>query len=140
MVMTVAAAEASVGLAIIAATNGASFVVLLCITLAGGLLGGALERAEAGRRAGEQAQKNIDKHRAKLEAYEELCRKLGEKPATVALAWLLHNPVVTAPIIGPRTVEQLESSIRAAELVVEAVIAAHRREDGIPMHVRVPVI
>ena len=31
----------------------------------------------------------------------ELCRELGEEPANVALAWLLHNPVVTAPIIGP---------------------------------------
>jgi aryl-alcohol dehydrogenase-like predicted oxidoreductase len=34
----------------------------------------------------------------------------------VALAWLLTNPVVTAPIIGPRTLEQLEGSLRALEI------------------------
>jgi aryl-alcohol dehydrogenase-like predicted oxidoreductase len=51
-----------------------------------------------------------------LKAYEALCRKLGEKPAEVALAWLLHNPAVTAPIIGPRTMEQLTGSLRALKL------------------------
>jgi aryl-alcohol dehydrogenase-like predicted oxidoreductase len=38
------------------------------------------------------------------------------------LAWLLHNPIVTAPIIGPRTIEQLESAVRAAEIVLDAEI------------------
>ena len=46
------------------------------------------------------------------------CRELGEKPADVALAWLLANPVVTAPIIGPRTAEQLDGSLRAVELTL----------------------
>ncbi len=81
--------------------------------LAGGLLGGALQKANAGRRSSEQAQKNVEQNRAKLEAYEGFCRELGEQPADVALAWLLHNPVVTAPIIGPRTIEQLNGSLRA---------------------------
>lgn len=84
--------------------------------LGGGLLGGALQKANAGRRSSEQAQKTIAQHRAKLEAYEGLCRELGEQPADVALAWLLHNPVVTAPIIGPRTLEQLTGSLRAVEI------------------------
>jgi len=84
--------------------------------LAGGLLGGALQKVEAGRRSSEHAQKNIEKHRAKLTAYEALCQELGEEPANVALAWLLHNPVVTAPIIGPRTVEQLSGNLRALEI------------------------
>ena len=70
----------------------------------------------AGRRSSEQAQNNIEKHRAKLTAYEALCQELGEEPANVALAWLLHNPVVTAPIIGPRTVEQLSGNLRALEI------------------------
>jgi aryl-alcohol dehydrogenase-like predicted oxidoreductase len=34
----------------------------------------------------------------------------------VALAWLLHNPVVTAPIVGPRTLNQLEGNLRALEI------------------------
>jgi aryl-alcohol dehydrogenase-like predicted oxidoreductase len=41
---------------------------------------------------------------------------MGEAPADVALAWLLSNPVVTAPIIGPRTMEQLDGSLRAMEI------------------------
>ncbi|HIQ05257.1 MAG TPA: aldo/keto reductase [Anaerolineae bacterium] len=84
--------------------------------LGGGLLAGALQKATEGRRADERIQKAVEKHRPQLEAYEALCRKLSEKPADVALAWLLHNPAVTAPIIGPRTLEQLEGSLRALEI------------------------
>lgn len=80
--------------------------------LQGGLLAGALKKASGGRRA----NVDIERHRPQLEAYESLCREIGEHPATVALAWLLHNPVVTSPIIGPRTVEQLENSMRALEI------------------------
>ena len=84
--------------------------------LAGGLLGGVLQKASEGRRASEGTQKQVEKHRAKLEAYEALCGELGEKPADVALAWLLNNKVVTAPIIGPRTIEQLDGSLRTLEI------------------------
>jgi aryl-alcohol dehydrogenase-like predicted oxidoreductase len=84
--------------------------------LAGGLLGGALQKASEGRRASESQQKAIRKNRAKLKAYEAFCAELGEQPADVALAWLLHNPVVTAPIIGPRTMDQLNGSLRALEI------------------------
>ena len=86
--------------------------------LAGGLLGGILEKTEQGRRASEDIQKNIEKFRPRLEAYEVFCRDLGEKPADVGLAWLLKNPVVTAPIIGPRTLEQLNGTLRALELIL----------------------
>ncbi|MCC7354009.1 MAG: aldo/keto reductase [Anaerolineae bacterium] len=84
--------------------------------LAGGLLGGALQKATEGRRSNERAQQQVEKHRPQLEAYEGLCGELGEKPADVALAWMLHNPVVTSPIIGPRTMEQLTGSLRALEI------------------------
>jgi aryl-alcohol dehydrogenase-like predicted oxidoreductase len=84
--------------------------------LGGGLLGGVLQKAAEGRRADERMQQNIEKNRAKLEAYEGLCRDMGEKPADVGLAWLLANSVVTAPIIGPRTAEQLDGSLRALEI------------------------
>jgi aryl-alcohol dehydrogenase-like predicted oxidoreductase len=82
--------------------------------LAGGLLGGVLASPKSGRRA-EMADR-IENNRSKLEAYEALCGELGEKPADVALAWLLANPVVTAPIIGPRTMEQLDGSFRAVDI------------------------
>lgn len=84
--------------------------------LAGGLLGGVLEKIEKGRRASENIQKAIEKDRDKLQKWEDFCRALGDKPADVALAWLLQNKVVTAPIIGPRTLEQLDGSLRALEI------------------------
>ncbi|MEJ5309678.1 MAG: aldo/keto reductase [Anaerolineae bacterium] len=84
--------------------------------LAGGLLGGVLKKISEGRRASERMQESIEKHRPQIEAYENLCQEMGENPADVALAWLLHNPVVTAPIIGPRTLEQLNGSMRALEI------------------------
>jgi aryl-alcohol dehydrogenase-like predicted oxidoreductase len=84
--------------------------------LAGGLLGGVLEKAEQGRRASEGVQKALEKHRDKIEKYEAFCREIGEKPADVALAWMLQKPIITAPIIGPRTNEQLDGSLRALEI------------------------
>jgi aryl-alcohol dehydrogenase-like predicted oxidoreductase len=84
--------------------------------LAGGLLGGALAKAKEGRRSEEGAQKQIDKLRPQLEQYENFCKEIGEQPADVALAWLLSNPVVTAPIIGPRTMDQLTGSLHAMEI------------------------
>jgi aryl-alcohol dehydrogenase-like predicted oxidoreductase len=87
--------------------------------LAGGLLGGALAKLESGRRASEESMEEINKNRSKLERYEALCKELGESPATVALAWLLDNPIVTAPIIGPRTIGQLESALRATEVTLD---------------------
>ena len=88
--------------------------------LGGGLLGGALEKHDRGRRTDEDFMNRIEEKREQLEAWESLCRELGHPPAEVALAWLLHNPVVTAPIIGPRTVEQLESAVRAAAIELDA--------------------
>ncbi len=84
--------------------------------LAGGMLGGALKKIDEGRRAREWVQESIEKHRAQIEEYEAFCKEVGEPPATVALAWLLSNPQVTSPIIGPRSMEQLDSSIEALDL------------------------
>lgn len=84
--------------------------------LAGGLLGGVTRKLKAGRRTEPDFQQESQPHLLTARAYEAACRKWGEQPADVALAWLLHNPVVTAPIIGPRTLEQLESSLRALKL------------------------
>jgi aryl-alcohol dehydrogenase-like predicted oxidoreductase len=84
--------------------------------LASGLLGGILKGVREGRRASEGVQKMLEKHRDRIERYEAFCEELGEEPANVALAWLLHQPAVTAPIIGPRTLEQLDRSMRALEI------------------------
>jgi aryl-alcohol dehydrogenase-like predicted oxidoreductase len=84
--------------------------------LASGILGGALQKLTEGRRMEERQQQRIEKLRPQLEAYENLCKELGETPADVALAWMLHNPVITSPIIGPRTLDQLTGSLRALDI------------------------
>ena len=87
--------------------------------LAGGLLAGALHKVVEGRRSQEYMLQELDDHRVQLEKWEALCDELGERPSDVALAWLLAQPAVTAPIIGPRTVEQLESSMKALDVRLE---------------------
>ncbi len=82
--------------------------------LGGGLLGGILSDVEAGSRRAGITLSETD--RPKIEKWEALCATLGEKPADVALAWLLHQKAVTAPIIGPRTVDQLNGSLRALDI------------------------
>ena len=85
--------------------------------LAGGLLAGALQKVEQGWRRGQEYMTGeIETHRDQLILWEALCDEMGERPADVALAWLLHQPAVTAPIIGPRTEEQLLGSMRALEI------------------------
>lgn len=85
--------------------------------LAGGILAGAGEQGD--RRRSGYAKEVLEKHGERIARYEQFCAELGEKPADVALAWLLHQPAVTAPIIGPRTMEQLEGSLRALEIQLD---------------------
>ena len=87
--------------------------------LAGGLLGGVLEKTANGRRASDFIRGRIEQHRAPLEAYEGLCADLEIPPGEVALAWVLRHPAVTAPIVGPRTMEHLESAIRALDVALD---------------------
>jgi aryl-alcohol dehydrogenase-like predicted oxidoreductase len=84
--------------------------------LASGLLAGLSGKEDVGRRGEEGVEKEMEKYADQLSRYEEFCKSMAEKPADVALAWLLANPVVTAPIIGPRTVEQLTDSLRTLEI------------------------
>jgi aryl-alcohol dehydrogenase-like predicted oxidoreductase len=87
--------------------------------LAGGILGGVLEKSKGVRRNDKNQAEQFEKKRGQLEKYEALCKSIGHLPGEVALSWLLHNPVVTAPIIGPRTIEQLESAVRAASIQLD---------------------
>ncbi len=86
--------------------------------LAGGMLGGQATNGDTARR--KNVQPRYERMRPQLERWEKLCADLGEEPAAVALAWLLHQREVTAPIVGPRTLEQLEgASLRAVELKLD---------------------
>ncbi len=83
--------------------------------LDGGLLSGhALRPVPGSKRANNPGR--VEQHRVQLEAFEQLCRELGESEANVALAWTLTRPAMTAPIIGPRTLEQLETALRVVEI------------------------
>ncbi len=89
--------------------------------LGGGAFGGAFEKPAGSRRAqDEETQEQVKKKEKQFKEFEQLCKQLGESPAAVALAWLLHNPVVTAPIIGPRTMEQLETALLPLKLKLSA--------------------
>jgi aryl-alcohol dehydrogenase-like predicted oxidoreductase len=89
--------------------------------LSSGLLGGVLGDSDRARRQAPQSLRRIDKLRPKLEQWEKLCADLGEEPAAVALAWLLAQDGVTCPIIGPRTMSQLDgASLRALDITLSA--------------------
>jgi len=88
--------------------------------LAGGLLCGILDPKTEGRRTRVPLLKSVEKLRPQIEQYEALCKELNLAPADIALAWVLHNPVVTSPIIGPRTVEQLDESIKALDIILDS--------------------
>jgi NDP-hexose C3-ketoreductase / dTDP-4-oxo-2-deoxy-alpha-D-pentos-2-ene 2,3-reductase len=88
--------------------------------LHGGLLGGVLAKENSGkRRRSGRAAETLTEARPQIERYEALCGQLGEEPAAIALAWLLHQPAVTAPIIGPRTQAQLNAGLRALEITLD---------------------
>jgi aryl-alcohol dehydrogenase-like predicted oxidoreductase len=104
--------DRTIELEVIPACTAYGLGVIPWSPLKGGVLGGALKKQVEGRRTNETAQKAIEKHRPALEKYEALCARIGKDPGDVALAWLLANPAVTAPIVGPRTLDQLESAVR----------------------------
>ena len=87
--------------------------------LFGGVLGGILQKADEGRAVGERTQERLGNRREQVEQYEAFCRELGEHPADVGLAWLLAQPGVTAPIIGPRTAAQLDGNLHALEVSLD---------------------
>ena len=89
--------------------------------LAGGALAGSSRRggADKSRRDSQWAREARERSSQRVDEYESLCRDIGQEPADVAIAWLLRNPVVTAPIIGPRTVEQLTTSLGALDVELD---------------------
>ncbi len=87
--------------------------------LASGLLAGRPSAADAGgRRDTPRTQEMFEKNNEKVDAFESLCSDLCEKAAHVAMAWVLNNQVVTATIIGPRTIDQLDTMLRALEITL----------------------
>jgi aryl-alcohol dehydrogenase-like predicted oxidoreductase len=113
-------AKRTVELEVLPACRDLGIGVIPWSPLHGGLLGGMVRKEREGsRRYSGRAKDDLERFRPQLERYEDLCDELGEEPAHVGLAWLLHQPAVTAPIIGPRTMEQLDSAQRALDIELD---------------------
>jgi aryl-alcohol dehydrogenase-like predicted oxidoreductase len=130
--------ERTVELEVLPACRDFGLGVIPWSPLNGGLLGGVLKKENDSRRRLEgRSAAGLEKKRPQVEQYEAFCDQLGHAPGDVALAWLLHQPAVTAPIIGPRTADQLDSALRAVELKLDE--AALKRLDEIfPGHKTAP--
>ncbi|AHM65809.1 aldo/keto reductase [Paenibacillus polymyxa] len=106
--------ERSAELEVLPAAQELGLGVIPWSPLAGGLLGRNALAGTGSRSA--RAKEKVEQNRAKLEQFAALSRELGEKEDVIALAWVLSHPAVTAPIIGPRTLEQLEDALRVPEV------------------------
>ncbi|HLJ57510.1 MAG TPA: aldo/keto reductase [Chthonomonadaceae bacterium] len=93
--------------------------------IAGGLLSGKYRLGKprpSGARYEKGAFANRDNDRALglIEPYLEFCAARDVAPAEMALAWCLSREGVTSPIVGPRTMEQLEAYLKALAIEVTA--------------------
>lgn len=111
--------ERSIELEVLPAAQSYGLGIIPWSPLFGGLLGGILKKAKEGRASSEHIQERLGKHRPAVERYEQWCDDRGVEPADVGLAWLLTRPGVTAPIIGPRTMVQLEANLRALDVELD---------------------
>ena len=118
--------ERTVELEVLPAARHYGIGLLPWSPLAGGLLAGALAKVSGGRRGDESAllghsarEQRIADNRSSLEQYEALANELDATPTALALAWLLSRPGVTAPVLGPRTLDQLTGSLPALEVTLD---------------------
>jgi aryl-alcohol dehydrogenase-like predicted oxidoreductase len=110
-------AERTAELEVLPAAREYGLAVIPWSPLYGGILGGILRKTHTGRASGSDlTAKRLAANRERVAAYELFCDEIGHHPADVALAWLLHQPGVTGPIIGPRTLDQLDRTLQALDL------------------------
>jgi aryl-alcohol dehydrogenase-like predicted oxidoreductase len=102
------------------------FAVIPWSPLAGGWLAGKYRKGqplpEGSRLARRGADMDAPVNQKRLDAVEALlpiAQEMGVTLSQFALAWVLANPAVTAPIIGPRTCEQLEDNLKAIEITLD---------------------
>ena len=86
--------------------------------LAGGFLTGKYHRGQTDAGSARDSSRYFtERNWGILEKIEEAGAELGGKSVSqVSLAWMLANPVITAPIIGPRSVEQLQDNLGAVDI------------------------
>ena len=130
--------ERSIELEVLPAAIDYGIGVIPWSPLHSGLLGGIIRKTNAGvRRLDGRAAQTLERIRPALEKYEAFCAELGQEPGDVALAWLLHRPGVTAPIIGPREQGQLDAAIRALDVKLDDA-AMKSLDDIFPGHKTAP--
>ncbi len=108
--------ERTVELEVIPACQSYGLGLLPWSPLGGGLLAGVLSSGDTRRRESAEMKRRVASLRPQLEQWEALCTELGEQPSDVGIAWLLHQPAVTAPIVGPRTIAQLDGALHATSI------------------------
>jgi aryl-alcohol dehydrogenase-like predicted oxidoreductase len=112
--------ERSIELEVLPAARQYGLGVIPWSPLHGGLLGGVLRKeAEGVRRQQGRSKEMLESKRDQVQAYEDLCDEIGTPPGQVALAWLLAQQGVTGPIIGPRTMEQLDDAVAAVDVKLD---------------------
>lgn len=93
--------------------------------LAGGMLSGKYldEKPEEGRYAKSDPGKRLEKlPTEKLREYAELAKQAGMSMGSMSLAWVAGRQGITSPIIGARSVQQLEESVAACQLKLDAAV------------------
>ena len=108
--------ERTIELEVIPACESYGLGLLPWSPLGGGLLAGVLSVEATGRRSSAEMARRVESIRPQLIQWETLCDDLGERPSDVGVAWLLHQPAVTSPIVGPRTIAQLDGAIHATSI------------------------
>src|SRR3954447_8115347 len=96
--------------------------------LAGGRLSGSWSAdssptSPARQRLTARFDMSLPENQRKLEAVEQLQQVADDAGLTMielAVAFVVNHPVVTSAIIGPRTMEQLDSQVPAADVVLDA--------------------
>jgi aryl-alcohol dehydrogenase-like predicted oxidoreductase len=105
--------QRSIELEVIPAAENYGLGILPWSPLAGGLLSGG--SSDPNSRSAALTEARAERAQ-QLGSYEEFAGERGWAPSALGLAWLLHRPGVTGPIIGPRTVSQLESAVSALDI------------------------
>jgi aryl-alcohol dehydrogenase (NADP+) len=109
--------------------------------LARGFLAGTRKRGQRGvttRDASDQMAYDYYFQETDFEILDRVLAVAGKKganPAQIALAWLLHQPGVTAPVIGASSTDQLEQAVKALEVDLSSAERAHLEELYVPRRV-----
>ncbi len=112
-------ADRTVELEVLPAARAFGLGIMPWSPLSGGLLAGALKKETSGRRGSDNVKQKLEAKRTAVERWEALCSELGQPPERIALAWLLKNPIVTAPIMGPRTIDQLRDGLNVLSVTLD---------------------